>query len=144
MKIFRKAVADCVNGQISYSSSVIPVYDAKVFTGERPDIYIVLSTQTEQDITEAECTWQTKSLINIIFINKSGSEVSKDVIDDISNEFLELVLNLPGSDNLLTQSGFAIDYVKRESAVSGEVLISPTQSELQKIVTISAMITQLN
>lgn len=143
MKPFRKAIYDCINGNITYSGSIVKIYDEKVFQGEQPNVYILLSTQREQDATDQECGWQTKSSIDILIISKTGSEVSKDAVDDISNSMLQLLLNLPGDDNLSVQTGFQILEVKRESAASGQVQISPTQSELQKITTITAMIINL-
>lgn len=140
MKPLRKAVYTCINGNVSYSGGVVPIYDEKVYTGSQPDVYILLSTQREQDVTEQDCTFTHKSSIDLLIIAKSGSEVSKDVVDDIGDRILELVLNLPGSHNLSAQTGFNILEVKMESAVSGNVQVSPTQSELQKIVSLTANI----
>lgn len=140
MKPFRRAVYDCLNGQITYKGSIVKVMDEKVFTGQIPSVYILLSTQREQDVTEQDCGWQTRSSIDVIIITKTESEVSKDAVDNISNTMLQLVLNLPGDDNLAVQAGFQILEVKRESAGSGQVQISPTQSELQKITTLTAHI----
>lgn len=140
MRPFRKAVYDCLNGVVLYKSAVVPVKDEKVPTGSQPNIYILLSTQKEQDATETDCDWQTKSSIDILIITKSGSEVSKDAIDDISQRIYDLVLTLQGGSLLAAQSGFQILYLRRESAASGNVQISPTQSELQKIVSLTAYI----
>lgn len=140
MKPLRKATYDILYSHVVYKAATIRLYDEKVFHGEIPDIYMLLSTQRERDVTEQDCYWQTQSSIDILFIRKTGSEVSKDVIDDISNIALPLLLNLPGHDNFGAQSGLQILEVKRESASSGNVQISPTQSELQKIVTLTALI----
>lgn len=140
MKPFRKAVKDVLSGNITYASSTVPIYDAKVHAGQQPQIYILLSTQREQDVTDQDCAWNHRSSIDLVFIAKSGSEVSKDVIDDIADRALELLLSSPGVSNLAVQTGFQILEVKMESAVIGEVQISPTQSELQKIVSLTAFI----
>lgn len=144
MKPFRLAIVQALSGNVTYLSNEVKIYDEKVFTGEMPSIYILLSTQREQDITQTDCTWETKSSIDLMIVSKTGSEVSKDVLDDISGQILELLLNLPGSDNLLAQSGFMITYLKRESAVCGMFQISPTQSELRKVMTLTATIIQQN
>lgn len=140
MKPFRKAVKDVLSGNITYAGSIVPVYDAKVWTSAQPAIYILLATQREQDVTDQDCAWNHRSSIDLQFIAKSDSEVSKDVIDDISDRALELLLSSPGVSNLAVQTGFQILEVKMESAVIGEVQISPTQSELQKIVSLTAFI----
>lgn len=138
MKPFRKAIYDCLNTAVLYKSTSVPIYDEKVYMGAAPDIYILLSTQREQDATDQDCYWQTTSSIDILIISKSGSEVSKDVIDDISQRIYDLLLTLPGSDLLAVQSDFQIMNLKRLSAVSGKVQISPTESELQKIISFTA------
>lgn len=144
MKIFRKAIHQVLNGNVTYNSSVVKVYDEKVFTGETPNIYILYGTQREQDATEQDCTWMTRASIDILIVSKTMSETSKDALDDISNSILDLLLNLPGSDNLAAQSGFQITYLKRDSSVSGVMQISPTETVLQKIITLTATIIQQN
>lgn len=144
MKPFRKAVFDCLNGFVTYpGATVVPVKDEKVPTGTAPNVYILLSTQREQDATDQDCGWQTNAGMDILIITKSASEVSKDAVDDISQRIYDLLLTLPGSDLLGVQSGFHIVNVKRQSAVSGNVQISPTQSELQKIISLTAGIFHL-
>lgn len=140
MKPLRHALFTCVNGNITYAGNVVKLYDGRVFTGDTPNVYMYFSTQQEQDATDQDCAWQTKSRIDVVIVAKSGSEVSKDIIDDISQRFYDLVLTLPGSDLLAVQNGFQILEVKIESAASGNVQISPTQSELQKIVSLTASI----
>lgn len=138
MKPMRKAVYSCIYNNITYKGSVVKVTDEKVFGGQQPSVYILLSTQREQNATEQDCAWQTRSSIDLLIISKTESEVSKDAIDDISSTMLQLLLNLPGDDNLTVQAGFQILELRKDSAASGQVQISPTQSELQKIVTITA------
>lgn len=140
MKPFRKAVFDCLNTFVLYKSTAVLVADAKVPTGQQPSLYILLGRQWEQDRTDQDCGWETKSGIEIQIIAKSGSEVSKDALDDISQSIYDLVLTLPGSNLLAVQNGFQILELRRESAAIGDVQISPTQSELQKIVSLTAYI----
>jgi hypothetical protein len=140
MKPFRKAIFDVLNGNVSYASSVVPLYDKKVRTGETPQIYMYFGSQSELYATDQDCAWQTKSTLNLVFVAKSGSEVSQDVLDDISDSALTLLINLPGHDNLGAQNGFQILEVRMESAAAGEVQISPTETELQKVVSLTAYI----
>lgn len=144
MRSFRKSIFQCLNGNVMYNGVVIPGYDEKVFTGQNPDLYYLFGTQRETDITDNDCTWTTKSTIDIVIVSRTQSEASKDAVDDISDTILDLLLNLPGSDNLIAQSGFQITYLKRESAVSGLIQISPTETILQKLITLTANIIQQN
>lgn len=144
MKPFRKAIYDVLHNNVSYKAAVVPLYDEKVFTGVSPTLYILFGNQREQDVPATECTWQTIATIDILIVSKTQSETSKDALDDISNTILDLLLNLPGSDNLAAQSGFQITYLRRESAVCGLIQLSPTETQLQKLITLTATIIQQN
>jgi hypothetical protein len=142
MKPFRKAIYDRLKNNVVYKSTAVAIYDEKVFTGETPIVYILFGTQREQNVDDTDCAWETRSSIDILIISRTQSETSKDVLDDISNNILDLLLNLPGSDNLAAQTGFKIIYLKRESAVCGLLQISPTETILQKQLTLTATIIQ--
>lgn len=142
MRPFRKAIYDVLNGNVSYKSSTIKFYDEKVWTGQAPDLYCFFGTQRETDITQTDCGWEARTTLDLIIANRTPSETSKDALDEISDDIYQLLLNLPGSDNLAAQTGFQISYLKRESAVSGLIQISPTETILQKIITLTANILQ--
>ena len=142
MKPFRKAIFDVLNGTVSYSGSVVPIYDKKVHSGSQPTVYMYFGSQSETDATEQDCSYQYNSQLNLIIVAKNGSEVSQDTIDDIGDTVLQLLINAPGDDNLSQQPGFSIYELKLGSAAAGEVQISPTQSELQKILSLTAIIIQ--
>jgi hypothetical protein len=142
MRIFRKAVYDCLNTFIIYKSANVAVYDEKVKAGQSPNLYVLFQSQRETDTTQTDCGWECKANLDLLIVDKTGSEVSKDTVDEISDQIYELLLNLPGSDNLAAQSGFKIMMLKRESAVTGLLQITPTQSELQKLITLTATISQ--
>lgn len=142
MKPFRKSIYDVLSGNVIYNSAIVSIYDEKVFTGEIPNIYILLGTQREQDITQTDCAFETNSSIEILIISRTKSEASKDALDDISNTILELLLNLPGSDNLVEQAGFTMINLRRESAVCGLLQLSPNETILQKQINLTVTITQ--
>lgn len=144
MKPVRRAIFDVASGLVSYKGNVVAVYDEKVFTGETPNVYILLSTQQETDDDRTDCTWYTRSSIDVEIIAKSGSEVSKDVIDDISNQFMEMVAGLPGVFNVAAQSGFQIVDLYRESAITQNLQITQNESILRKITKFTFKILQQN
>lgn len=143
-KPFRKAIYAALNGLVLYKGLPVPIYDEKVFTGQLPNIYIIMGKQTETDVTDNDCTWSTRATLELWIISKTGSEVSKDVVDDVSQAILDLLIGLPTTDMIAPQAGLQIMTLTRESSVSGQVLISQTQSELQKVLTLAATIVQLN
>ena len=146
MKALRKAIYNVLNGNVIYKGAAVKIYDEKIFTGEQPNLYILFGTQRESRLPEFEqdCAYVAFSSIDILIVSKTQSETSKDALDDISSSILDLLLNLPGSDNLAAQSGFQISNLRRESAVCGLVQISPTETILQKLITLTASIIQQN
>lgn len=144
MKPIRHGINTLIAGQVTYAAGVVPVYDEKVYTGEIPDIYILLSTQQEADTERTDCTWTTRSSIDIEIIARSESEVSKDVIDDVSNDVMELIAGLPGAWNVSNPSGFQIIDCFRESAMTRNVSLTETQSILQKVIRFVFIILQQN
>ncbi len=141
-KPFRNAIHAVINGLITYRGDAVPIYDEKVFTGQMPAIYILYGTQSESDIIESECTWTTTSKIDIWIVCKTGSEVSKNVIDDIADQLYTLLLPGPTVDAFLQPQGLTIMYLRREASVEGQFNISPTQSELRKVITLTANIVE--
>jgi hypothetical protein len=144
MKPVRHAVNAALGGNITYAANPVPVRDEKIYTGESPKIYILLSTQQETDTDRTDCTWTTRSSIDLEFITRSGSEVSKDVLDDVSNDALELLIGLPTSGLIPNPSGFQITDVVRESAITRNITLTGTESILQKTVRIIFTILQQN
>lgn len=142
MMPLRQAIDDVINGNVTYKGAQVQVFDKKVFTGQSPNRYIYYGTMREVDITETDCAWTSRTSIEILIVSNTGSEVSQDPLDEISDTIYDLLLNLPGSDNLPAQSGFQISYLKRESATCGMMEISPTESRLTKLITLTAIVTQ--
>lgn len=144
MKPLRNAIHTMLNGFVTYNGTVIQFGDMKTHSGQAATIYGIYGTQRETDTTETDCTWECKSSIEIMLVNTTGSETSKNPLDEISDIIYDLLLNLPGSNNLPAQSGFQIAYLKRESAVHGPLQISPTETIVSKLIILTAKIIQQN
>lgn len=144
MMPLRHAIYAVINAAITYKLSTVPVRDERLFTGEVPDIYILMSTQQETNVDEQDCTWTTNSSITLETIVKSGSEVSKDVFDKVSNDMMELIIGLPGAIHI-TMPGFQIITGYRESAITQNIVIAETgQSVLRKLTTFVFKVVQQN
>lgn len=139
-KQLRLSVFNCLSGNLGG----VPVYDEKKKVSTTDSTFILLSTQQETPSDQNDCTWICRSSIDIEIIQKSGSEVSKDTIDDLSNTVLTLLLPTPGTTglspayNLQFQNGFC------ESVISRNISLSETESILQKIVRFVVTIVQQN
>lgn len=137
-KIFRKAIYDALNNVIS-----VPVYDEKKHVGDADAVYVLLSTQQETNQTLTDCTWITLSTLDISIVVRTPHEVTKDVQDDIEEEILEILFPVAAGDVLETSvSGFLIQNMFRESSLTRNLSITPTDSVLETIIRISATITE--
>lgn len=136
-KYFRKAIFDLLNGNIS-----VPVYDEKRKVEAPRGIFVVLSTQQETPAPEDnDCTFVTRSSIDIEIVVKTGFEVTKDAQDDIEDEILAILRPTQGSD-IVTSSGFLIQDLFRERSFTRNLSLSDSQSILQTILTFTATITE--
>lgn len=133
MKPLRLGIFAVIDGQITYNATPVPVYDEKIYTSESPDLYILLSTQQETPAGDQnDCMFIRDSFIDIEIIRRTGSEVSKDAIDDVSDQLYQLLLPSQGGAGF-TVSGFQVSDPRLVTANSQNVTLSQTQSVLRKI-----------
>lgn len=137
-KIIRQAIFDAIDGQVVVNSVTIPVYDEK---NDGENIYILLSNQQEADDNTSD-TFITRSTIDIEVVQQTGYSVSKDDIDDITEQILEIVIPTPNTHGLTEPTGIQILNVRRESSRSLAMEISISETIIRNITTISATIIQ--
>lgn len=145
-RILRKAVYNCLLDSVTIDSSIIPVFDEKRRIGVTTNLYILLSTQQESDDNTSDA-FMTDSSIDIEVVHRTGFEVSKDTIDDISNQILTLLIPDPNADTGLPTYAdplWQITLVRRVSSITRNFSITDTESVVAGIVTIQAKIIQQN
>lgn len=135
-KVIRKVIYDALNGVIS-----VPVYDEKRSVTSTSNFYVLLSTQQEVN-NNTQDTFITQSSIDIEIYKKTGSEVSKDPIDDVEDEILAILHPLPTTDGISNYSGFQITNFRKDGSITRMIEISSTESVLRTIVKITAEIVQ--
>ena len=138
MKPLRHAVFNLLDGELSYDSTTVNVYDEM---NDSDDIYVLLSTQQETFDETSDC-FITRSSIAIEVVAKTGTAVSKDIIDDVSDQIYQLLRPSMATTGLANPSGFLIQNVQRENALTQVLQITPTQSVLRKIINIVVTIVQ--
>ena len=148
-KQLRQAVYQCMAGQIGYPDPTYPedtillkFYDEKKLVSVTEKIFALLSTQQETLTDENDCTWITRSSIDIEIYHKTGSEVSKDVIDDLSNAILVRLMPTPQTTNIIDPSNLQFCNHKVDSIISRNISLSETESVLEKIIRFSVQIIQ--
>lgn len=132
------AVFACLNGNLGG----VPVYEEKRLVSSSASVYVLLSTQQEVPIEQNDCAWINSSSIDIEVYQKTGSEVSKDTIDDLSNAILTLLIPTPSTNGLGTASNLQFSGADCESIISRNMSISETESILIKIIRFVVTIVQ--
>lgn len=128
-KQVRLAFYNCLNGNIA-----VPIYDEKQKVDQSASLFALLSTQQQFPIEENDSTWISKNTIDIELLQKSGSEVSKDDVDDLSNTIIELVIPTSQTTGLINPVNLQFTYVTYELITSRNLSISETESIIQKII----------
>lgn len=141
-KPLRIAVFNALDGLLSYNAVAVPVYDEKVRTGESPRLYVILSTQQESDVEQNDSTWITQSSIDLEIIHRTGSEVSKNPIDEVYEDILEIILPTRQTVGLTIPAGFQFLNAKREQAITQAFEIGATESVIITRFKLTFTITQ--
>lgn len=135
-RILRQAIFNALDGQITLNGETVPVYDEK---NENESVYILLSNQQEFD-DSPDGSFITRSTIDYEVVQQTGYSVSKDDIDDINEQILEIIIPTQSTTGLTIPTGFQFHSVRRESSRSIAFEISPTESIVRNITTISTII----
>lgn len=138
---FRMAVFQAINGQlIDLASAAVTVYDEKVEDGNN-NTYVILSTQTGT-MRGTFSGFLHDSTLLIQIITKQQEAVSKDVLDNISQQITNILMPDPVHNGLVQQPGFLINCLYCESVNYGDVKLSNTKSEIKKLLRFKAVICQ--
>lgn len=136
MKPFRLAIFNLLDGNISCE-----IYDEKKKSSDSNGLYVTMGTQTEnQSSQQTDTSWMHDVTLDLEIIQKTGMEVSKDSIDDVSEEIYE-ILEPAFATGAVVIPGFQITDL-RISGVSRTFEVSATESIVTKTCTISALLTQ--
>lgn len=140
-KILRMAVYQVLNGNLSYDGNNVPVFDEKRKLSSTDNLFVILGTQRETD-DNTDDAFITDSSIDIEIQHRTEFEVSKDAIDDVSNQILQIILPTPQTSGFPVQNLFQIQLVRRSSTISRNFSLTDSQSVVAKIITITCKIVQ--
>jgi hypothetical protein len=145
MQAVEEAVFNLLNGQLSYNAVNIPVSDEKKRLNVSANIFVILSTQQEDDGPETSDTFITNSTIDVEVWMKTDYEVSKSPIHNVSNQIYNLVIPAAyGQNGLTAPSGFQFMNVRRLRAITRTVAISETETITGKIITFGITVVEQN
>jgi hypothetical protein len=144
MKILRIAVSSVLTtANITYDGTAVPHADEKKKITQSANLFIILGTQQETDDNTSDA-FITDSSIDIEIQHRTEFEISKDAIDDVSDQVLTALMPTPSTDGFPVQNLFQILLVRRSSALSRNFSITDSQSVVAKIITITCKIVQQN
>ena len=141
-KPLRLLIFSLLDGQIAYQDNPVPVFDEKRrldnFDG---DLCIVLSTQQETDISTSE-TWITSGSIDIEIVHKTDYEVTKDAIDEVSDQIYPLIFPTPMGDapGVIFDGFQFMDFTR--TTMTRNYSVTSAQTIIAKIITVTAQIVQ--
>ena len=141
-KPFRLAIFNALNGQLSYNSTPVPVTDERKLQSDTSKIYVIFGRQTETPIEENDCAFITQSTIDLLIVSKTFSETSKDTVNDIADDILELLLTTPQINGFTEPSGFQVQNIKLGYSETGTMRMNSTDIMLTQLLTITAQIVQ--
>lgn len=136
----RLSIYNKVTNQVTYNGSPVGFYDERKRAAG--DVYCVFGTQTSTPTEANDCTWMTEELIDIEIWQRQGFEVTKDFVDDISNQLYQLLnpaVLTAGFANPMNMQVVSFDL---QQAITRSVEITPTETVIAKILTFKAVIVQ--
>ena len=141
-KILRTAIYTALNGNITYSGNPVPVVDEKLRNSVSSNLFIILSTQSEVAEQRNSSVWITTSSIDIEIVHKTATEVSKDAVDDVYEDMLEIIFPTIGTIGISEPTGFQFLEGFRESCITQLLDVSQTESVLVSRVRLTFLITE--
>jgi len=145
-KAVRMGFYDAIKVALSYDSNPVRAYDS-LTTNEVPDErqYVLLTQQSGVNSADfRRFRWNCIQTIEIT--SKQYSSVSKDIVDDISEQIEQIIIypaNQPGNGGMIAQSGWEFSDILLESTNYIEVEISANYYEITKVLQLSCIATKL-
>ena len=135
-KIYRLAVFDALSGISA------PVYDEVKKVGDSDTLFVLLGSQRTKREPVADHLWARRCSIELIITQKTESGVSKDDIDDVADEILEVLFPSYDSFGVTAPGLFQFTAEEFETSQTNRIVLSTDKSIIAKTLTISCVIIQ--
>lgn len=145
-KAVRMGFYDAIKDALSYASVSVKVYDSLTTNElENETEYVLLTQQSAVNNADfRRFRWNCIQTIEIT--SKQYSSVSKDIVDDISEQIEQIITyptNQPGNGYLAAQTGWEFSDLLLESSSYIEVQLAANYYEITKVLQISCIATKL-
>lgn len=142
-KAIRLAYFEALDGNLTYESSQVQVFDNKFEPVANSSTYVLFSNQSSQDQGNFS-SFRWTSRITLQIVSKTQSAVSSDVVDDVGEQIEAIIFpGEPKTNGLIQQSGWQIINVSLDSANYTTLELSPTNTVITKLLTFSQTITKI-
>lgn len=140
-KAFRMAVFGALNGNLTdLSSATVEISDGKA-EDTVSNTYVLLTTETGNQIPNFSLFLHDSSIL-LQIATKTFDTISKDELDNVSQQITQILFPGTATDGLVQQSGFQINCLQAQSVNSSEVRLVNAQTEASKFIRLTAKIVQ--
>jgi hypothetical protein len=145
-KAIRMGFYDAIKTALSYDSNTVHTYDSLTTNEVTSEMQYVLLTQQSSVNNSDFRRFRWNCIQTIEITSKQFSSVSKDIVDDISEQIEQIIIypdNQPGNGGMVAQSGWEFTDVLLESTNYIEVELSTNYYEITKVLQVSCIATKL-
>lgn len=113
-RIYRTAVYNALNNNITYNGTIVPVYD-EFASDTAPNLFIVLGNQYGDD-RRNYAKFVTGSVIVIDIVHHQNRGMTKDVVDAVSNSIKAVLLPNIATYGITLAAGWSVNSLYRETS----------------------------
>jgi hypothetical protein len=139
-KIFRDALIQALDGNLTYDGSPVNVFNEQAEPGNNNTYVIISSQSSAQEPNLSGFGHQCMIMMDVI--TKQYHLVTKDVVDEVSEQITEILFPSVQANGLVSQSGFQINCLAVESMNYMPMRISNTKTIIKKLIRLTAKISQ--
>lgn len=141
-KAFRMAVFGALDGNLTdLTSGLVEISDGKA-EDTASNTYVLLTTETGNQIPNFSLFLHDSSIL-LQIATKTFDTISKDELDNVSQQITQILFPGTATDGLVQQSGFQINCLQAQSVNSSEVRLVNAQTEALKFIRLTAKIVQI-
>jgi hypothetical protein len=113
-RVLRKAFYNALNGNVSYNSTNVPIYD-EFASDTAGNLFIVLGNQYADDRRNF-AKFVTGSVIVVDICHIQNRAMTKDVVDAVANSVKGILMPMLSGTGLTLDSGFSVNNLYRETS----------------------------
>jgi hypothetical protein len=113
-KALRKAYFDLLDGNITYNTVTVPIYD--LMTEDATEDLFVVIGNSYFDNRDTLSNFNTGAVMILQIFHRTYMASSKDAVDSVADQICQLLIPTPASNGLVIDTDFAVHNVQMESS----------------------------